>query len=70
MNISKERRFDKKVPTGCGRFLKKFKDDMYAKYCSFFLFCFVLYVNYVCGKNKILDNTYGSLFSLFIRFLV
>ena len=35
MNISKEtikEHFDKKVSTGRGRFLKKIKDEMYAKY--------------------------------------
>ena len=65
MNISKEtikEHFHKDVPTGRGRFLKKIKDEMYAKHLVVF---FVLNLSFVCGKNKILGNTYGSLFSFF-----
>ena len=57
MNIqketTKEQFTNKKIPTGCGRFFKKIKDDMYAKYWQLF---FVQYS---------FDNTYRSIFIFF-----
>ena len=64
MNIQKEtikEHFtNKKVPTGRGRFLKKNKDDMYAKYWQLF---FVIF--WFDKKNQMFDNTYGSIFYFF-----
>ena len=49
MNIQKERIKEhftnKKIPTSCGKFFKKIKDDMYAKYWQLF------FVNFLFDKK-------------------